>query len=92
MEKVLFKLAFEVFLYEIFTRRVLVESWVSGVSIATFLEPGSDPKIQRQLANRGADMLLQMVCPTWLSISTLNKTRFSMTTSGTEIYTPETCL
>jgi len=42
-------------------RRVLVESWVSGVSIATFLEPGSDPKIQRQLANRGADMLLQMV-------------------------------
>ena len=46
------------------TRRVLVESWLSGVSIATFLEPGSDPKIQRQLANRGADMLLQMVCPT----------------------------
>ena len=43
------------------TRRVLIESWVSGVSIATFLEPGSDPDKQRLLANRGADMLLQMV-------------------------------
>jgi len=42
-------------------RRVLVESWLSGVSIATFLQPGSDPEKQRQLANRGADMLLQMV-------------------------------
>ena len=69
-----------------------MESWVSGVSIATFLEPGSDPKIQRQLANRGADMLLQMVCPTWLPISSFIQTRCSMTTSGTEIYTLETYL
>ena len=69
-----------------------MESWVSGVSIATFLEPGSDPKIQRQLANRGADMLLQMVCPTWLPICTLIQTRFSTTTSGTEISTLETYL
>ena len=43
------------------TRRVLIESWVSGVSIATFLEPGSDTEKRRMLANRGADMLLQMV-------------------------------
>merc|ERR1719193_539195 len=42
-------------------RRVLIESWVSGESIATYLEPGTDPEQQKLLANRGADMLLQMV-------------------------------
>ena len=77
------------------TRRVLIESWVSGVSIATFLEPGSDTEKRRILANRGADMLLQMVRLTSVFWSCndpfLWYTRCSKTICGMETCIPGIC-